>query len=296
MANSHFAGTTAMSRSLVCKAAAGSRPRLFASHFLKASDSSCATAHNRPSSSSTHHITCAISPARRREWPQAAQHTAPPTAATAAAAAAARRSLHTAGPARAGADGRGPQGGGGGESRTDIGALDVLAGAEAPATAVDACLPDGFKLSSGLTVRGGAGLLLVGGEAFTWRPWECVDAENNNNKNNSGNGNGNGNGNGRRLQMRLINDKGQWEVPESAFGLLSLVWPRPDLLVLGLGPEMRPLSPATRRLVSGLGLRVEVLDTRNAAAQFNLLATERGVGDVAAALVPFGWKEGVGAA
>ncbi|KAL8371221.1 hypothetical protein RB595_001188 [Gaeumannomyces hyphopodioides] len=276
MANAYFASAAAMSRSL-CKVA-GSRPRLFASHFLKASDSSCAAAPSRPSSSSTRHSPCHVGPARRKEWSQAQR--IGPSRAAAARSLPPRRSLHTTAPARAGADGRGLQGGQGGESRTDIGALDVLAGAEAPATAVDACLPDGFKLSSGLSVRGGAGLLLVGGEAFAWRPWECVD---------SGGGGG-------RLPMRLVNAKGQWEVPEAAFGLLSVVWPRPDLLVLGLGPEMRPLSPATRRHISGLGLRVEVLDTRNAAAQFNLLATERGVGDVAAALVPFGWKEGVGAA
>jgi len=36
-------------------------------------------------------------------------------------------------------------------------------------------------------------------------------------------------------------------------------------------------------------MRIEVLDTRNAAAQFNLLATERGVLEVAAALVPIGF-------
>lgn len=68
-----------------------------------------------------------------------------------------------------------------------------------------------------------------------------------------------------------------------------------DLLILGLGPENRPLSPATRKHIASLGMRVEVLDTRNAANQFNLLATERGVDDVAAALIPLGWKEGVGA-
>lgn len=56
-----------------------------------------------------------------------------------------------------------------------------------------------------------------------------------------------------------------------------------------------PLSPETRKRISELGMRIEVLDTRNAAAQFNLLATERGVSDVAAALIPLGWKEGVGA-
>jgi uncharacterized protein len=56
-----------------------------------------------------------------------------------------------------------------------------------------------------------------------------------------------------------------------------------------------PLAPETRRLVSELGMRIEILDTRNAAAQFNLLATERGVSNVAAALIPIGWKDGVGA-
>ena len=68
-----------------------------------------------------------------------------------------------------------------------------------------------------------------------------------------------------------------------------------DLLILGIGPQMRPLSPATRKHISSLGIRVEVLDTRNAAAQYNLLATERGMTNVAAALIPLGWKEGEGA-
>lgn len=68
-----------------------------------------------------------------------------------------------------------------------------------------------------------------------------------------------------------------------------------DLLILGLGPEMRPLSPAVRKHISSLGIRVEVADTGNAASQFNLLATERGVDQVAAALIPIGWREGKGA-
>jgi NADH dehydrogenase [ubiquinone] 1 alpha subcomplex assembly factor 3 len=66
-------------------------------------------------------------------------------------------------------------------------------------------------------------------------------------------------------------------------------------LILGVGPEIRPVSTKTRRHLAGLGVRVEVLDTRNAAAQFNLLATERGVEDVAAALIPMGWKDEKGA-
>jgi NADH dehydrogenase [ubiquinone] 1 alpha subcomplex assembly factor 3 len=57
---------------------------------------------------------------------------------------------------------------------------------------------------------------------------------------------------------------------------------------------MRPLSPKTKQRIHSLGIRVDIQDTRNAAAQFNLLATERGVGDVAAALIPIGFREGVG--
>lgn len=51
---------------------------------------------------------------------------------------------------------------------------------------------------------------------------------------------------------------------------------------------MRPISPKTRAYINGLGIQIEIADTRNAAAQFNLLATERGVGSVAGALIPIG--------
>ena len=79
--------------------------------------------------------------------------------------------------------------------------------------------------------------------------------------------------------------------------LSTSVWTKPlttgftDLLILGLGPSMRPIAPEVRKNINSLGIRVDVQDTRNAAAQFNLLATERGVGNVAAALIPIGWKE-----
>lgn len=67
-----------------------------------------------------------------------------------------------------------------------------------------------------------------------------------------------------------------------------------DILIIGTGPQVLPLAPAVRTYLNGLGIRLEVQDTRNAAAQFNLLATERGVGQVAAALIPTGWRDGKG--
>ncbi|KAI0405346.1 hypothetical protein F4802DRAFT_562753 [Xylaria palmicola] len=170
-------------------------------------------------------------------------------------------SFHATSHARQG-DGRPP---------TDFAAMDVLGNAPVPSTIVDICMSDGFQLNSGARIVEGSGVILVGGEAFAWQPWLP------------------------RGEHRLLNAKGQWEIPNEALGLLSLIWPRPDLLILGLGPEIRPISPELRRHISSLGMRVEILDTRNAAAQFNLLATERGINDVAAAFIPIGWKEGIGA-
>jgi NADH dehydrogenase [ubiquinone] 1 alpha subcomplex assembly factor 3 len=63
------------------------------------------------------------------------------------------------------------------------------------------------------------------------------------------------------------------------------------LLIIGTGPRVTPIAPAMRKYLNNLGIRLEIQDTRNAAAQFNLLATERGVQQVAAALIPIGWRE-----
>ncbi|EFQ25256.1 hypothetical protein CGRA01v4_06394 [Colletotrichum graminicola] len=157
------------------------------------------------------------------------------------------------------------------QGATDFGEMDVLGNTPIPSTSIDACVPDGFHLNSGVKVMDGDAALLVGGEAFAWRPWEAKGSK------------------------KLINAKGQFELPAEAFGLLGLVWPRPDLLIIGVGPKIVPLSPATKKHLSSLGIRVEVLDTRNAASQFNLLATERGVDDVAGAMIPIGWVDGKGA-
>ncbi|KAH6639167.1 hypothetical protein C7974DRAFT_306330 [Boeremia exigua] len=159
-------------------------------------------------------------------------------------------------------------------TQTDFNALDVLRNTAAPATSIDATTPDGFALNNQMRVSG-CGLLLVGGEAFRWWPWVGAEGEEGGMK-------------------RLRNAKGAWEVGEGCWGALELVWPKPDILIIGTGSKVLPLAPAVRTYLNGLGIRLEVQDTRNAAAQFNLLATERGVGQVAAALVPTGWRDGKG--
>lgn len=88
---------------------------------------------------------------------------------------------------------------------TDFNSLDIFSNTPVPSTSVDICYDDGFKLNSGLQAIDGSGVMLVGGEAFSWRPW------------------------GKKTS--LVNAKGQWEVDTSAFDLLSLVWPRPGMLL-----------------------------------------------------------------
>lgn len=57
-------------------------------------------------------------------------------------------------------------------------------------------------------------MLLVSGEAFAWRPWECAGA-----------------GRG-----RLINKRGQWDVGAGgAWGVLEVVWPKPGMCVCVCG-------------------------------------------------------------
>lgn len=88
-------------------------------------------------------------------------------------------------------------------SRADLSDLDVLGNTPVPSTSVDVCTSNGFHLNSGARVTDGSGVLLINGEAFTWRPWAP------------------------RGEKRLLNKKGQWEVPNETFGLFGLLWPRP---------------------------------------------------------------------
>jgi hypothetical protein len=174
------------------------------------------------------------------------------------------------------------------DTQTDFGALDMLGNIPPPTTAIEACFEDGFALDSGLKVTG-AGLLLVGGEAFKWRPWLREDRK----EGTIGAGAlGDDDKGVQSMAGKLQNSKGQWSVDKSAWGILDVVWPKPDILIVGTGSGTLPLSPQTRKDINALGVRIEVQDTRNAAAQFNMLATERGTQQVAAALVPIGWREG----
>ncbi len=152
--------------------------------------------------------------------------------------------------------------------------MDILAnaGVGTPATAIDACLADGFHLNNGVQTRGGAGVLLLDGEAFVWTPWTVVAGE------------------GPSNFGRLLDRRGILDLPRSSLGILALVYPKPDLLIVGTGRKLWMLSRDTRRYLSEeLGIKVDAMDTANAAAAYNLLATERGPAQVGALMIPDGF-------
>lgn len=161
------------------------------------------------------------------------------------------------------------------ETQTDFSKMDILAnaGAVTPANSIDACTNDGFHLNNGQQTEGGLGLVLLDGEAFVWTPWDTSVG-------NSAEGFG-----------RLLDKRGIINFPQSSLGVLELVYPKPDLLIVGTGRKLWMLGKETRKYLSEtLGIRVDVMDTGNAAAAYNLLATERGITEVAALMIPDGFR------
>lgn len=100
-------------------------------------------------------------------------------------------------------------------TQTDFSNLDVLGGTPVPSTAIDACLWDGFHLNNGVKITNGAGVLLVNGEVFSWKPWNANRAEG-------------------EESRSLTNGKGLWEVGDESWGVLGMVWPKPGEFLRGL--------------------------------------------------------------
>ncbi|KAI6100223.1 DUF498-domain-containing protein [Pisolithus croceorrhizus] len=87
-----------------------------------------------------------------------------------------------------------------------------------------------------------------------------------------------------------------WDVPNGGFSsrwegwtnehwsLFEVVVPKPEILVFGTGARVEFVPPRVRSYITGLGIQLDVMDTRNASSTYNLLAEEGR--RVAAALLP----------
>ncbi|KAJ3296504.1 hypothetical protein HDU79_006529 [Rhizoclosmatium sp. JEL0117] len=70
----------------------------------------------------------------------------------------------------------------------------------------------------------------------------------------------------------------------NVLGLLEVVRPTPEILVVGTGAQMQRMPQHLRSYLNGLGMQVEIMSTRHAASTYNLLVQEGR--RVAAALLP----------
>ncbi|CAB4405270.1 unnamed protein product [Rhizophagus irregularis] len=96
----------------------------------------------------------------------------------------------------------------------------------------------------------------------------------------------------------LNGDLIMWDVPQGDHGkgsvfnnwttdflkVFEVIKPRPELLIFGTGKSVVPIPSHIRQYLNGLGIQIEIVDTRNALATFNVLAEEGR--NVATALLP----------
>ncbi|KXZ43340.1 hypothetical protein GPECTOR_94g662 [Gonium pectorale] len=64
------------------------------------------------------------------------------------------------------------------------------------------------------------------------------------------------------------------EVTPESLVFLELLKPAPEVLVLGTGATPQPLPPDLHAYLQRIGVRVELLDSRNATGYFNVLNDE----------------------
>ncbi|KAI8987851.1 NADH dehydrogenase 1 alpha subcomplex assembly factor 3 [Mycotypha africana] len=69
-----------------------------------------------------------------------------------------------------------------------------------------------------------------------------------------------------------------------AFKIFELVSPKPELIMFGTGRDMAPIPEHIRQFFFKLGIQVDQMNTKHAAATYNVLAEEGR--RVAAALLP----------
>lgn len=126
-------------------------------------------------------------------------------------------------------------------STGNISDYDIYSDLPIPANTVEVVLHNGFRLTSGVRVitddpiNKPLALLLLGTEAFE------IDL--------SGPG------------MVSGLDKGFVTLSPEMLGVLEVVHPKPELLVVGLGKKSRLLTPDTRKIITSLGIQIELSTT-----------------------------------
>ncbi|EER35030.1 conserved hypothetical protein [Candida tropicalis MYA-3404] len=78
-------------------------------------------------------------------------------------------------------------------------------------------------------------------------------------------------------ENQSVNIENDWYVTfnNELLKIFELIHPKPEILVIGLGKKSRMLSIENRKILTNLGIQLEISDSNNAAQIFDLLATER---------------------
>ncbi|KAJ2228419.1 hypothetical protein H4R99_006188 [Coemansia sp. RSA 1722] len=109
-------------------------------------------------------------------------------------------------------------------------------------------LPTGFRLNNGITVYGP--LLVVNNEAFTLKiPPPKPDAAG-----------------------KVVNP--MFMLDPQALEVFNVVTPKPELVIVGGGARISPLSPDAKKYLTSIGIKVELSNTRHASSTFNTLSEE----------------------
>ncbi|XP_031500732.1 uncharacterized protein LOC116264571 isoform X1 [Nymphaea colorata] len=77
-------------------------------------------------------------------------------------------------------------------------------------------------------------------------------------------------------------------IPES-LSVFQVLRPSPDILILGCGRNIQPVGPELQQFVRSIGMKLEAVDSRNAASTYNILNEEGRL--VAAAVLPYGAQD-----
>ena len=126
-------------------------------------------------------------------------------------------------------------------STGNISDFDIYNELPMPANTVEVVLHNGFRLTSGVRVitddpvNKPLALMLLGTEAFE------IDLS----------------------EPGAVTglDRGFVCISEKILGVLEVVHPKPELLVVGLGKKSRLLTPDTRKIITSLGIQIELSTT-----------------------------------
>ncbi|XP_050236102.1 uncharacterized protein LOC126686113 [Mercurialis annua] len=76
------------------------------------------------------------------------------------------------------------------------------------------------------------------------------------------------------------------QITPSSLSIFQILRPIPEILILGTGKQIQQVDPAVKQFIRSTGMKLEVIDSRNATSTYNILNEEGRI--VAAALLPYG--------